>query len=190
MNMYGVVIEGDYDEAALAEMIKRCSSIDIEIICRVCGGKEKLMLRFPNYLESFRHEKEGSHVDKAIVIRDADGKDPEELKRAMESKIRGRDYPFEVRLNIIVQELEAWLLADEEAISRVTIPRSGKGVSCPNRPPESIPNPKETLGGILSKAGVSYTRAVARDIAKEADLDRIEARCPKFKEFRQAVIDC
>jgi len=31
---------------------------------------------------------------------------------------------------------------------------------------------------------------VAQEIAKESDLDKIESRCPSFKEFRQAVIDC
>jgi hypothetical protein len=186
MSMYGIVIEGFYDEVAITEMVRRLSPMGTEIVSRVCGGKKRLMQKFPDYLESFRYQNQGSHVDKAIVIRDADCKDPEGLKGEMESKIEGRNYPFEVRLNIVVQELEAWFLADEEAISRIT----GREAHCPNQRPESILNPKDTLVRILSEARVPYTAAVAQNIAKEADLEKIGSRCPRFKEFREAIIDC
>jgi hypothetical protein len=124
------------------------------------------------------------------VIRDAHGKDPEELKESMKNKILNRRYPFEVKFLVILHELEAWLLADEEAISRVTRSRSGKPAVPVNKPLESIINPKETLGKVLSDAKVYYTPAVAHEIARESDLDRIKYRCPSFGEFLQAVIDC
>lgn len=104
----------------------------------------------------------------------------------MQSKISGRTYPFEVKPIIIVQELETWLLADEEAISKVTrttVPRVKGNLEC-------ITNPKEKLKHILFNAKVLYTDEVAREIAKESDLSKIENRCPGFKKFRQAVIDC
>lgn len=190
MATYGVVVGGEYDEAALTEIIKKCFAREIKIITRKCGGNGRLMKLFPDYLKSFHYEKEGSYVDKALVIRDAHGKDPGELMEKMESKITNRNYPFRVKLIIIVQELEAWLLADEEAISKVTRSRSGKFVARINEPLESIKEPKEVLRKILSEVKVPYTDAVAREIAKESDLDKIEYRCPRFKEFRQAVLDC
>ncbi|MBI5968627.1 MAG: DUF4276 family protein [Deltaproteobacteria bacterium] len=190
MGTYGIVIEGQYDEVALTEIIKKCFSMEVEIIPRKCGGKDKLITRFPAYLESFRYEKKGSHVDKAIVIRDAHGEDPEKIKEIMRGKIEKRNYPFKVKFIIIAQELEAWLLADEEAISRVTVDRSGKPVPRVNESLESIPQPKQTLHKILGEARVAYTDGVAREIAKESDLDKIEYRCPRFREFRQTVIDC
>lgn len=149
-----------------------------------------MIIQFPGLLESFRYEKQGSHVDKAIVIRDAHGKDPEKLKEKMKSKIANRNYPFKVKFIIIVQELEAWLLADEEAISRITQSRTGKRVSRINEPLGSISQPKELLYKVLSEAHVPYTDVVAQEIARESDLDKIEYRCPGFREFRQAIIDC
>ena len=99
-------------------------------------------------------------------------------------------HSFDPKFIIIVQDLEAWLLADEEAVSKVTQSRTGRRVSRINEPLESISQPKELLYKVLSEARVPYTDMVAQEIAKESDLDKIESRCPSFKEFRQAVIDC
>jgi hypothetical protein len=187
---YGIVIEGKYDEVALKEIILKCLPNRVRIVPRICGDKDQLIANFPGHLESFRYEKHGSNVDKAFVIRDADGKNPDELERKMRSKISNRTFPFNVQFVIIVQELEAWLLADEEAISKVTVSRSGKSVPRVNESLESVAQPKEMLGKILIQARVPYTDAVAREIAKESNLDKIEYRCPGFKKFRQAVIDC
>ncbi len=190
MATYGIVVEGDYDVAALTEIIKKCLSNEIEVIQRRCGDKSQLMRKFPGYLESFRYEKQGSPVDKAFVIRDADNKETHTLLEEMKSKIAGRTYPFEIKFIIIVQELETWLLTDEEAISRVTQSRSGRTVSKVNEDLESIIQPKERLKKILSDAKVPYTAEVAREISKESDLLKIEYCCPGFKKFRQDVIDC
>lgn len=190
MTAYGIVIEGRYDEAALGEIIRNILPTDVILISRRCGDKDRLVAVFPGYLESFRYENQGSNVDKAIVIRDAHGKDPGKLKERMKSRILNREFPFEVKFIIIVQELEAWLLADEHAISKVTQSRSGKVVSRVNYSLESIINPKEILYRVLAEANVPYTDAVAREIARESDLDRIKYRCPGFGEFCQAVIDC
>ena len=190
MTVYGIVVEGYYDEVVLGEIIKKILAREIIIISRRCNEKDRLIKVFSEHLESFRYGNQGSNVDKAIVIRDAHGRDPEELKESMKSKILNRRYPFEVKFLIIIHELEAWLLADEEAISRVTRSRSGKPAVPVNKPLESIIDPKETLGKVLSDAKVPYTPAVAQEIARESNLDKIKYRCPAFGEFCQAVIDC
>lgn len=191
MTIYGIVVEGtEYDKAALTELIKKCLSGKIEVIARPCGSKSLLMRKFPGFLKEFQYVKEGSHVDKALVIRDADNKDPDKLLEEMRSKIVGQTCIFEVKLIIIVQELETWLLADEGAISKVTQARSGKSVTKVNENLESIMQPKERLKRMLSDAKVPYTPEVAREIAKESNLSKIENRCPRFKKFRQDVIDC
>lgn len=56
--------------------------------------------------------------------------------------------------------------------------------------PEMLVNPKERLEQVLSEAEISYTAEVARKIAAGARLETIESRCPSFKEFREAVLDC
>lgn len=186
MTTYGIVVEGNYDAAALTEIIKKCLSSEIEIITRLCGGKDRLMKSFRGFLDSFQYENKGSPVDKALVIRDASGRDPNELLEKMRSRIAGRNYTFDVKFIIIVQELETWLLADEDAVSRVT----GKTISRVNEDLQSIIQPKEKLKKILSDGRVAYTAEVAKEIARESDLTKIEYRCLSFKKFRQDVIDC
>ncbi len=183
MLTFGLMIEGFYDVAVLKELIQKCASSEVEVIGRPCGPKGSLMKRFPGFLEEFRYIKQGSNVDKALVIRDADNKDPAELIERMQSKISGRTYPFPVKLLVAVQELEAWLLADESAISAVT----GKRALIVQNP-ENLSDPKEKLKKVLSEAWISYTDEIARKIAANVKVETIESRCPSFQEFREAVL--
>jgi len=185
METFGLVVEGNDDETAIAEMIKKCAKTEVKVISRQCGGKAQLMRKFTGFLEDFRHVKAGTKVDKALVIRDADQKNPVQLINDMHGKINNRNYPFPVKLLVVVQELEAWLLADETAVSTVT------GRPTPTiQNPEGLNDPKQRLNNVLSAARISYTPEIARKIAANANLDVIEARCPSFRVFRQAVIDC
>lgn len=192
MPIFGLVVEGDYDEAALTELVRKCISgnINIDVVARPCGPRGSLNNKFPGFLEEFRYLKQGTYVDKALVIRDADNKDANGLIQEMQGSVQGRSYPFPVKFVVVVQELETWLLADEQAISEVTMEYSGKTVSRVNEPLEEIPAAKERLKQMLSDAEVSYTREVSRKIAAATNVQRIEYRCPSFIVFRQAVLDC
>ena len=185
MPTFGLVVEGIYDEAALKEIIQKCSISEIEIISRRCGDKVQLIRKFPGFLEDFQHIIQGANVDKVLVIRDADNKPPAELINRMQSRISNRTYRFPVKPLVIVQELEAWLLADESAIAAVT-QRQTRRVGYPER----LTDPKEKLRRVLSDANIAYTAEIARQIAESAQVDTIAARCPSFRQFRQAVIDC
>lgn len=186
MPTFGLIIEGAYDASALTELTRRCAEGDIEVIAYQCAQKGSLMKKFPAYLQALHPCHRGQPVDKALVIRDADGKNPHELITRMETSIGSRSYPFPVKFVVIVQELEAWLLADQEALSQVTRRR----ISAINSPLESIVDPKRRLESILSEAGIVYTAKVARQIASTAILERIEYRCSSFRTFRQAIRDC
>jgi hypothetical protein len=186
MPTFGLVVEGEYDEAALTELIRKCSVGYTEIVARLCGGS--IMNKFPGLLEGFRYAKQGTHVDKALVIRDANGKDPNDLLLRMQGKISSRWYPFPVRCVVIVRELETWLLADDGAISHVTQEYAGRAVSLVNESLEDIHEPKERLKTLL--VGVAYTREVARKIAVALDIKRLRYRCPAFEKFQEAVLDC
>lgn len=185
MATFGLVVEGNYDEAALKEFVQKCASSDVDIMCRRCGNAPQLMKRFPGFLEEFRHGKEGSDVDKAMVVRDADRKNPAELIGRMQSKISNRNYRFPVKLLVIVEELEAWFLADEAAISAVT----GRKPRV-TRNPENLSNPKERLRKLLSDANIGYTHEIARKLAAGARVEVLTARCPSFKKFYEAITDC
>ncbi|MBM4296991.1 MAG: DUF4276 family protein [Deltaproteobacteria bacterium] len=182
MSCVGLIVEGTYDEAALTEFVRKCVPAEVDVICRPCGSAIQLMKKFPGFLESFRHVNAGLPVDNAIVVRDADHKRPNDLIAHMENRISGRSYPFPRHLLVIVQELEAWVLADEQALSSVT----GKPLRrVPN--PETLDDPKARLENILSDAGIVYTAETARRIASAARADLLSFRCPSFKRFQQAV---
>jgi hypothetical protein len=185
MPTYGLIVEGEYDAAALTELIRRCAAGNIQVIPRQCAQKGSLMKKFPAYLQELHWANQGQAVDKALVIRDADGKNPGELIARMETSIVSRSYPFPVKFVVIMQELETWLLADHDALSQVA-PRS---ISEIRGPLESILDPKRRLQSILSDAGIAYTAEVARKIAAAANLERIEYRCPTFRTFRHAIDD-
>jgi len=178
----GLVVEGLYDEAALPEFVRKCAPSETKVICRPCGNAIELMKKFPAFLEDFRHVKHGFPVDKAIVIRDADHKDPSELIARMEARISGRTYPFTRELLVIVQELEAWLLADDTALSAVTGIRQQI-----EREPEKLHHPKERLQRLLSQARITYTSERAKQIAAAARPDILANRCPSFKKFQEAA---
>jgi len=182
--VFGLVVEGFKDQAALEVLVKRCAPEGgAEVITRVAGDKWKLIRKFPGYLEGFRWSNRGSPVHKAFVVRDSDGKDPGELIREMQSRISGRHYPFEVKPLVIVKKLEAWLLADEIAVQKCG---ASKAERVPD--PELLDDPKSKLWKALS--GVPYTPPIARKIAEDARLDILEYRCSSFRNFRQALLDC
>jgi Domain of unknown function (DUF4276) len=117
MPTFGLIVEGEYDAAALTEFLRRCAEGNIEVLPRQCAQKGSLMKKFPAYLQELRWANRGQAVDKALVIRDADGKNLQELIARMETSIVSRSYLFPVKFVVIVQELETWLLADHEALS-------------------------------------------------------------------------
>ena len=182
MTRFGIVVEGPCDELVLKELIPRCLGSDCEIESRAWSTSGGVARKFCNSLNEFKY----IGIDKAFVVRDSDGKDPLVLTANMRGRIGDRQYPFPVNFIVIVQELEAWLLADEKAIAAITsrpVPRQPD-------PIESIPCPKERLKRILSPS-VVYTREVARSIAAAmVDIDRVADRCPTFKGFRHHVSDC
>ncbi len=178
----GLIVEGAYDEAALTEFVKSVAS-DVRVISRPCGNAFQLVKKFPAFLEEFRHAKDGAPVDKALVIRDADRKNPAELIAKMEARIANRVYPFPKSILIAVEEMESWLLADEAALSAVT---GGSVRRVPE--PDRISDPKARLRNILSEAGIAYTAEIARKIAAGTRIDVLANRCPSFRPFRDALV--
>jgi hypothetical protein len=182
MTSIGLIVEGDYDEAALTEFVRKCLSTEVNVICRPCGGAPQLMKKFPGFLDYFRRVNAGFPVDRAIVVRDADHKNSEALISQMESKISGRTYLFPRYLLVAVETMEAWLLADEQALSAVTNQALHRVPE-----PEKIFDPKARLRTILSRAQIVYTPEMGRKIAAAARPDILAARCPSFKKFQEAL---
>lgn len=100
--------------------------------------------------------------------------------------------PEQVNLVCVVEEMDAWMLADERAIKVVLEGLSSHRVgtiSVPNRP-EKVHRPKDVLSRIFqAQKRPSYNDYVhAPKIAKSlVDLKRLKRRCPIFKEFVRVV---
>ena len=169
---YGIIVEGDYDSAVYDAIIRRLASPEVHIRPLVCRGKTNLMKEFPVLLRAFEHEVEGDPVDMAIVIRDADGKNPDEVEAQMRAKIQGRRYPFRlnVRLHAVRHAMDAWLLADVSALNTACERRRGKRVTRSHDSPEDLLDPKTGLRKLLSDHRVAYTAEVCREIARETNL--------------------
>jgi hypothetical protein len=102
----------------------------------------------------------------------------------MKAKYADRSYPFPVIPFVIVQELETWLLADNNALSQVC----NRAVPAIQATLEDIENPKERLQRVLAQARVPITPETARKIAAATDIARLAYRCPGFRNFRQALL--
>ena len=74
--VYGLIVEGVYDEGVYPELVRKLVSANTMCIVRPCGGASKLMARLPGYLRELEFAWLGKPVDKALVIRDCDDAEP------------------------------------------------------------------------------------------------------------------
>jgi hypothetical protein len=189
---YGLIVEGPYDKPFYEALIRRICKADLRIVTRPCGDVTNLMKQFPALLRDLEHVLSGKPVDKALVIRDANGGDIESCRKRMESKIKDRTYsfPWGFQLCVVRREMETWILADTHAINAVALARGGREVSGVQGSPEDIHDPKRELRSLLSEARVVYTAPVCGEIASELDIGTLEYRCPSFRAFKKGVLDC
>jgi hypothetical protein len=116
-----------------------------------------------------------------VVIHDLDKRDESELRTSLEREIEGRGFQQTVVL-IPIEEIEAWLLCDPNAIR--TVFRMQKLPTVPSQP-EQVSNPKEFLSELVSKNSKShYLNTVHNQkIAAELALDLLRGRCPSFLRY-------
>jgi hypothetical protein len=192
-NECGIVVEGSYDSLFYKVIIKRvCPEITC-VLSREAGGKATFMHRLAGFLHSLEHiSQTGGPVRKAIAIRDTDGKDPAVVETDMQNRIYGQRYSFPCGAvcHATHQEMEAWLLADIEAINRTARRLLGTPRSMARRPANSIEDiidAKERLQEILSLVGLLYDPETCAFIAQEIDFAILRASCPSFRRFEQRV---
>lgn len=187
----GLIVEGHYDSAVLETLARRDAQSPVTPSVFVCGGKAKLKQKLRGYPRYF--EDVGNPVDKALVVCDADQKPPDEVRASLSQEIRNRaSWPADkLHICVVRQEIETWLLADENAINSIAAGRGGQDrVTRVPGELESITDPKQRLHHLLSKVGLPATPEVYKQIAANVDLETLRQRCPSFREFEQAVRDC
>jgi hypothetical protein len=119
-----------------------------------------------------------------VIITDNDRQPPSERPKALRAQTRKASVSVPVVIGVAVQSLEAWLLADEQAIAQA--------VGAPNLPrqpdPETIDDAKthfqELIGPYLSQ-NPDLEAAYWEQIAKSLDLQKVKKRCRSFQRFAQ-----
>ena len=143
--------------------------------------------------------KAGSHIrdfakDGAthfIICHDSDGNDPDVIKQKVFGSVARKVDLIGLNHVIIVpvQEIEAWIIADELAIT-AAIPSL---VVPPVPLPESINSPKEWLERQSRSGGRSrplYAHATWNmKVADHLDIQKVEKKCPSFRELTKYIRD-
>ena len=188
----GIVVEGDHDSATYAELIRKVRG-DIEKIHPIiCGDVVKLKTNFVGWLKHF--EWHATIIpDKVLVIMDSDCSDASasetQLRQIYEQACFVPRFP--VHFHATKCEIETWLLADENAINRLSQLRGkNKQVAAVTIRLESHRDAKELFHKVLSRADLPADAQVYKEIAAAADIGRIATRCPSFQEFADKVRAC
>jgi Domain of unknown function (DUF4276) len=173
MPTIGLIVEDESDEVALSVLVRKCRN-DVSLKTRKCRGT--VLGKFRGLVtELYRRYT----PEKTLIVCDADGKDPSHILRSF--KDRGLDsFQFPVSLIVIVQELEAWLIADPDALQGITRVRKDF------KHPEKVRDPKRELLRLLP-TGMAYTPQTAARIAEAVNLNLLGERCPRFELFRKAI---
>jgi len=173
MKKVGLVVEDKHTEA-IKEISKK---LGIKPIIRRQRGRISV-----KKASAFANELLRS-CEKVIILGDADCNEEGERERLQ--RIYGllpEGLRERVHICIVVHELESWLLADENAISK----RLGKNVrAVPN--PESIHDAKEYLEELFEEVGEKYLTKFGGEIAKHVNVEKLREKCASFADFERMV---
>ena len=185
MPTIGLIVEGEWDVEVLSRLTGRLNVGAVDIRPRICRGPVR-----GRYFSLLRELSFTSQPDRVVVVSDAHGRDYRELADDLRREISNQTFRFPVHFVVVVQELEALLLADPRAIETVCARRGTPLGSLGNLTdtPENIADPKVHLERLLwQQAKSTYTKALAGEIAAEADLSALANWCPSFRRLREAV---
>lgn len=178
--MLGILGEDASDSATLKQLVKRIiAPRTISIRTRDCDGCGDIFRRGGRLLELMHAQ----GCRKFIVCCDADGASPVANMVRMQNEVLNRvTFASTVRLIVPVQELEAWLLADVQKVTRFMsswIPRSVSH-------PEHIASPKEhikRLSAINGRRPIYSPTVHNPTLAEHVDCAIIDSKCPSFRPF-------
>ncbi|QEH39172.1 hypothetical protein OJF2_77840 [Aquisphaera giovannonii] len=180
MAMFAVLAEDRSDVDSLVVLIKRIRGVEnATILKKGFSGCGELCRKAGSHVRDFA-EKGATHF---IVCHDSDGNPPAEVRKKVRESIAARTaVPEDCCIVVPVQELEAWIIADEEAIKKAIPSLSIKPVARP----ETVPSPKEWLVD-ESRRGRSrplYVPTIHNaKVAAHLDLKKVEKKCPSFSDL-------
>jgi hypothetical protein len=185
MTKFAVLAEDHSDAESLVTLVRRISGMPrLSVKSKGFGGCGELCRKAWNHIQIFA-DQGATHF---IVCHDSDGNDPLEIQRKVEAAIKNKmvlNHPH--CIVVPVQEMEAWVIADEDAIRRVIPTLSIKVVPRP----ESVGGPKEWLQKESRKGGSRplYVPTIHNPrVVEHIDLEKLERKCPAFRPLKQFVV--
>jgi hypothetical protein len=185
--LYGIIGEDDSDAATLKVLVHRLAdNWSLTVRAKGYDGGAQMLRKGAGQLRLFA----GLGFMRFVVSYDSDGHDPEaRRKEVMEKVVIPAGLQNNCCVLIPIQEIEAWILADIQAVNKVF--SSWKPDPIPNSP-ESIESPKEFLERLSrnTKKKPIYHHATHNQIvAKHLCLDTIRRRCPSFMPLVRFVTE-
>lgn len=178
--MYAILAEDKSDAEALKVIIrKHLKNSAITVKTKGYGGCAPLRRKGAKDIQYWATE----GVVHFVVCHDADANSPEDIRKAVTDKVlTPSGFADKCCIVVPVQEIEAWLIADETAICNVIPSFAFEGH--PN--PESIVSPKEWLVRKSRAANGKplYSPATFNpEVAKHIRLDVVARKCASFRAF-------
>jgi hypothetical protein len=178
--MFAVLAEDRSDVDSLVILVKRiCGKANATVLRKGFSGCGELCRKAWSHIKDFADK----GATRFIVCHDSDGNDPEEVKKKVRESLGAKIDVTENHCIIVpVQELEAWIIADEEAINKVIPSLLIRQIARP----ETVPRPKEWLVN-ESRRGRSkplYVPTIHNaKVAANLDLRKVERKCPSFGDL-------
>lgn len=187
--MFAVLAEDESDVKCLSVLIKRIAKTNLSVRGHGFKGGGNLLNKGAAVINNINR----THgVKNFIICIDSDGKDVATLEQLIQEKVidkvaTPKDGSF-CRV-IATQEIEAWVLADVGAVSKV-IPSIVPEKTYPR--PEAIRSPKEELEklSISRKAKPLYVHNIHNQkIMEHVSIADVYGKCGSFKVFHDFVVE-
>jgi hypothetical protein len=186
--VYGVLGEDKSDVATLKVLFRRLAHDElVSIKTKGYSGSGEMLKKGGKQLKLFA--KFGCNC--LIVCYDSDNEEPENRYQEVVKRIIKKSGLTGLKKEIICilipfQEIEAWILADIEAVTHIFKNWHPKPISNP----ESIDSPKEYLEKLSrdAKKRPRYNHATHNEkVAQYLDLDKVLQKCPSFNPLVELV---
>lgn len=189
MNL-GLVVEDTRDGNAYEELIRKIRD-DIQNITHIpCHGP--VSNKYIGWIKYFQWSAVHS-VDKVLVIRDSDRRDPAACEDELRVKYEQSHFnaTFPVHFHATKTEVESWLLVDANAMNEVSGRRGKtKRIAPINFDPESCQDAKERFQRRLLAVELPADPVVYREVAAATKIEVVAAHCPLFRSFEDKVRHC
>jgi len=179
MNKILVLGEGNTEKGVINAIAKRLN-LKIRFL-RMRGNKPEKLCTF------IRTERE---YDKYIILKDLKPYGKEEVVKRKIDNVRSKldeRTKNKVKHVIVKQEIEAWFLADPQALERAFNCKIERRIVNP----EEVDEPEKELNNLLRKCGKTYYKSeqVASRITMEMNLEEVANKSNSFNTFLKNLYD-